>query len=123
MDMGKKILIVDDDKEIRRSTSEVLEKEGYSVQLAPSIDGAWETLQQWHPDLLLLDILLPSGKLKGFVKKVDDMQAINILYLSAFKESEADQLGLLKLSEKVKGYVEKPFSISTLLKKVKKALE
>ncbi|NIQ04809.1 MAG: response regulator, partial [Candidatus Korarchaeota archaeon] len=91
--MDKKILIIDDDKEIRRSTSEVLEKEGYSVQVAPSIDGAWETLQQWHPDLLLSDILLPSGKLKRFVKKVDDMEAINILYLSAFKESEADQLG------------------------------
>ncbi|NIQ06166.1 MAG: response regulator [Candidatus Korarchaeota archaeon] len=120
--MERKIMIVDDEKEIRRATQEVLEKEGYSVKTAKTTEAAWKKLQQWKAELILLDIMLP-GDLEEFVKKVDQLGTVKVLYLSVVQEAEAERRGLLDLSDTILGYIEKPFSLATLLSKVKNALE
>lgn len=120
--MERKIMIVDDEKEIRRATQEVLEKEGYSVKTAKTTEAAWEKLQQWKAELILLDIMLP-GDLEEFVKKVGQLGNVKVLYLSVVQEAEAERRGLLDLSDTILGYIEKPFSLATLLSKVKNALE
>lgn len=120
--MGQKILVVDDEEEIRRTTKEVLEVEEYKVRTAKSTDAAWGELQEWEADLVLLDIMLP-GDLEGFIRKLEEWENVKILYLSAFQKSEAERRGLLKISDKILGYIGKPFSISTLLDKVEKAFK
>lgn len=119
--MTKKILIVDDEEEIGRTTSEVLEAEGYNVKTAKTVDAAWETLQEWEADLILLDILLP-GDVKELVKNIDKQENFKIFYLSAFQKSDAKRRGLLEISEKIQGFIEKPFSISTLLEKIRESI-
>ncbi len=62
--MAPKILIVDDDPDIRRLLDFTLKQEGYQVVVA--LDGA-EALRQWtreRPDLILLDVMLP--RLDGY---------------------------------------------------------
>lgn len=120
--MNKKILLVDDEKKIRNTTNEVLSTKGYDVKTAKSIETAKETLQTWEPDLLLLDIFLPSGNLKDFIKKLGRFENLKILYLSALPQEEADKFGFLDISKKVIDYVEKPYSIPDLLQKIENAL-
>lgn len=118
--MRKKILVVDDEKEITRTTKEVLTAEGYIVETANSTDDAWEKLQKWKPDLILLDIKLP-GNVKKFVKKAGQFSNLKIIYLSAFSRLNAERRGFFALSEKIQGYIEKPFSITSLLDEIKEA--
>lgn len=117
----KKVLIVDYESEIRVSISEVLEVEGYSVRSVSTTERAWEQFQKWKPDLILLDIMLP-GDLKDFVNKLSQIEYnVKVLYLSVVQKSEAEKRGLTTLSEKICGYIEKPFSLNTLLTQVDKA--
>lgn len=119
--MGGNILVVDDEKSIRKTTSEFLHAEGYNIKTAETTEVAWETLQDWDTDLILLDIMLP-GDLEAFVKRLERFENVKVLYLTSFPHSEAKRLGFLELSEKILGYVEKPFSLSVLLKKVKNGM-
>lgn len=120
--MKKEILLVDDEEKIRKTTSEALRSEGFIVKTAKSIETARDTLQEWIPDLLLLDILLPSGDLKKFVKNLDTFEDLKIIYLSAFPQAKAESFGFLNASKKVMDYVEKPYSLSDLLQTINNAL-
>lgn len=119
-EMMGKILVVDDEEEIRRIGREILEREGYRVSVAKTTDDAWKKVQKENPDLLLLDIMIP-GDLKKFVKKLEE-KGSKILYLSVVDRTEAKRRGLLDISENIKGYIEKPFSLDTLLGAVEEAL-
>lgn len=121
--MTEKILVVDDEGEIRRIGREILENEGYRVSVAKTTDAAWKKIQKQTPDLLLLDIMIP-GDLKEFVKKMEkEYKRTKILYLSVVDRTEAKRRGLLDISENIKGYIEKPFSLDTLLETVGGALK
>lgn len=121
--MTEKILVVDDEGEIRRIGREILENEGYSVSVAKTTDAAWKKIQKQTPDLLLLDIMIP-GDLEAFVKKMEkEYKRTKILYLSVVDRTEANRRGLLDISENIKGYIEKPFSLDTLLEAVGGALK
>lgn len=120
--MEQRVLLVEDEKEIRETTREILEREGYTVKAEITTSEAWECIQEWTPDLILVDIMLP-GEIKDFVKRVDQIGGVKILYLSAFAKQNAKKRGLLDLSKQIIGYISKPFSIETLLEKVKNAFE
>lgn len=121
--MTEKILVVDDEGEIRMIGREILENEGYRVSVAKTTDAAWKKIQKQTPDLLLLDIMIP-GDLKEFVKKMEkEYKRTKILYLSVVDRTEAKRRGLLDISENIKGYIEKPFSLDTLLETVGGALK
>lgn len=122
--MKGKILVADDEKEIRTTIKELLEAEGYQVKTANSVSSAKQILQEWNPNLILLDILFPgSGEgIEGFVKKVDPRRT-KILYVSVYSKAAAKQLGFLDLSESIVGYIEKPFSTSHLLSVIEEALK
>lgn len=121
--MGKKILVVDDEKEIRDTVKKTLESEGYIAKTANSTDSALLKVQQWDPDLLLLDILIPGMDLEPFFNKLDQVgAAVKVLYLSVVEEFEAERRGLLNLSGKIQGYIKKPFSLDSLLSKIREAL-
>lgn len=120
--MKKKILLVEDEKEIRETTKGILEREGYEVKTVIKTKEAWEYLQDWEPDLILLDIMLP-GDIRSFVKKVDHQGGIKILYFSAYAKENAEKRGLLDISEQITGFIAKPFSIEELMEQVQNALE
>lgn len=120
--MKKKILLVEDEKEIRETTKGILERQGYDVKTEIETRTAWERIQAWKPDLILLDIMLP-GDLREFVGKVDQRGGIKILYLSAFAKEDLEKRKLLDISEQITGFIAKPFSIDVLVEKVKKAFE
>ncbi|NIQ04883.1 MAG: response regulator [Candidatus Korarchaeota archaeon] len=118
----KKILVADDTFHIRETVQELLTKEGYFVKTASSTDETWTMIQAWNPDLLLLDILIPGMDLTRFVEKINTVEGLKVLYLSVIKKFMAKRKQLLDLSDAIKGYIHKPFSVEDLLRKVEAVL-
>ena len=59
-DKDLKVLLVDDEIEITRSVSAYLEQSGFQVTTLNSGEKVVETVAQWHPDLVVLDIIMPA---------------------------------------------------------------
>ena len=68
------ILLVEDDSDIMRINSSFLEKEGYTVHCADSVKKAAFMLEEFVPDLVLLDVMLPDGDGMDFCKILRQIQ-------------------------------------------------
>lgn len=84
---GKRLLIVDDEADIRLLLKEYLELEGYEVCLAANAKEAEKALVR-EPDLILLDINMPGTDGLLWCGQVRDFVQIPILFLSARIEEE-----------------------------------
>jgi DNA-binding response OmpR family regulator len=121
--MSKKILIVDDDTGIMVALKFLLEQNGYDTLIAFSGEDAMEVVEHHHPDLILLDVLLPV--VDGFevcqrVRENPDFKDIRIVLVTALG-SEAHVVKGLDLG--ADAYVVKPFSNAALMAKVRELLE
>ncbi len=114
--MSKKILIVDDEKNIVDILKFNLEKEGFETIEAYDGEQGLEMALNEKPDLILLDIMLP--KMDGFTvcRKIRQSLSTPILMLTA-KEEEVDKVLGLELG--ADDYITKPFSPRELLARVK----
>jgi two-component system, OmpR family, response regulator VicR len=114
--VSKKILIVDDEKNIVDILKFNLKKEGFSTIEAYDGEQAVEMALGEKPDLILLDIMLP--KMDGFTvcRKLRQTIATPILMLTA-KEEEVDKVLGLELG--ADDYITKPFSPRELMARVK----
>ena len=108
--MQKKLLIVDDEEDIRILLKEYLELEGYRIFLAANAREAQDALEN-EPDLILLDINMPGTDGLLWCEQIRDLVQIPILFLSARTEE----------TDKIKGfraggddYILKPFSMEEL---------
>jgi len=113
--MVKTIMVVDDEEDNRSTVKAVLEKAGYKVETAVSGDDCLEKLKTITPDLVLMDIMMPGTPVKDIIPKIKT----KVAYLSVVRTSEAEKEDLLK-SKNVVDFIQKPFDIDELVKKVKK---
>jgi DNA-binding response OmpR family regulator len=118
--MKGKILVVEDDPSILRGLQLNLGMEGYTVRSAMDGQTGLDLARSEHPDLLLVDVMLP--KLGGLelirAVRTDDPET-PILVLSA-KGQEADKVAGLDLG--ADDYIVKPFSLKELLARIAAAL-
>lgn len=114
--MDKKILIVDDEKPIVDILKFNLEKEGYKTLEAYDGEQAVEMALVSHPDLIILDVMLP--KMDGFTvcKMIRQKLTCPIIMLTA-KEEVVDKIIGLELG--ADDYMTKPFSIRELVARIK----
>lgn len=110
----KKILIVDDEKDIRKLLKECLEMEGYRVDTAANGMEAITRLAG-NPDLILLDINMPDMDGYQVCEKIRDHITSPILFLTARTE-EQDRVNGFKSGGD--DYVLKPFGVDELLARV-----
>ena len=116
------ILLVEDEAIVRKVTAEVLESAGYRVVIAR---GAAEALEAYRrhpgpPDLLLADVVMPGMSGRELAAEFKTRCPLGrILLMSGY----ADQLALCQSSPDHKAYLGKPFSIGTLLKRVREVLD
>ncbi|CAL95710.1 response regulator [Azoarcus olearius] len=114
-----RILLVEDELQIRRLVRQVLERAGYRVdEAATRADGLAQAAAQ-APDLLLLDLGLPDGDGVGFVRALRDWTRLPVLVLSA-RSDEQDKIGALDAG--ADDYLTKPFSVGELLARVRALL-
>jgi len=64
--MGAKILIIDDDSDILETTGSILAHEGFEIHTADSVERGIELTDKIAPDIILLDIMFPENKTRGF---------------------------------------------------------
>src|ERR671916_457963 len=88
---GERILIVEDDQSLRDVVAEALGEEGYSVQAAASGLAALEVAAGWHPDVVLLDLMMPRMDGEQFciaMRTIDGLANVPIIVLSAARGAE-----------------------------------
>lgn len=63
---GNKVLIIDDDADIQETTGSLLVHEGFEVLSAETVVRGMEMIVEFEPDIVLLDIMFPEKKTRGF---------------------------------------------------------
>lgn len=104
--MGYKILIADDEAEIRDVLHLYLEKDGYEVVEAANGVEAMEKLQKEAPDLVILDIMMPDLDGYRVLRNIRESNNVPVIILSA-KDADADKI--LGLDLGADDYITKPF--------------
>lgn len=111
-----RVLIVDDEKELAEVLCEYLKVEGFETQSAfDGIEGM-HRFQEFHPDLVVLDIMLPGKNGVEVLKEIRTESDIPVIMLSA-KNGERDKV--ISLGAGADDYVTKPFSPLELVARVK----
>ncbi len=115
----KKILVVEDEKDIQNIIKAFLENAGYKVETADDGLDAINFIQKNNYDLILLDIMLP--KIDGFTvcEMIRKNSNIPIIILTALTDEESQLKGFDKLAD---DYITKPFSMPVVLKHIEAIL-
>lgn len=118
--MGKRILVVDDEKSIVDILRLNLQKEGYTVSEAydgaEAVEKALSGNSEERPDLILLDVMLPEMNGFDVCKKIRESSTVPIVMITA-RDDEVDKV--LGLEIGADDYVTKPFGMRELLARVK----
>ena len=130
MGASAKILVVDDDPDMREALQMILESVGYTVVMAEDGEKCLTKLKEEQPDLLILDLLMP--RMDGFevCKALKDPRyakyaRVPIIILSSVQEGVSQRRYELETGVQldVDDYVEKPIESSVLLERVGKILK
>jgi two-component system response regulator VicR len=114
--MDKKILVVDDEQPIADILEFNLRKEGYEVVCAYDGEEALQKVEEEHPDMVLLDVMLPLRDGMEVCREIRKKYDMPIIMLTA-KDTEIDKV--LGLEMGADDYVTKPFSNRELIARVK----
>jgi two-component system KDP operon response regulator KdpE len=117
--MSLRVLVVEDDPEIRALIQTSLSVEGFAVQTAVSLSEASALILHDLPDILVLDLGLPDGDGLSLVQEVRKTQTLPILIVSA-RHQEAQKIQALDAG--ADDYLVKPFSVAELLARIRVAL-
>ncbi|MFB6327045.1 two-component system response regulator KdpE [Pantoea deleyi] len=113
------VLIVEDEKEIRRFVRLALENEDLKVVDADTLQRGLIEAATRKPDLVILDLGLPDGDGTDFIRDLRQWSAIPVIVLSA-RSDEQDKIAALDAG--ADDYLTKPFGIGELLARVRVAL-
>jgi phosphate regulon transcriptional regulator PhoB len=120
--MQKKILVVDDEKDIVELIAYNLEQEGFTVLRAYDGQAAWESVRAARPDMVLLDLMLPG--LSGMdvcklIRRHGETEMLPVIMLTA-KSDQVDKILGLELG--ADDYMTKPFSVRELVARIRAVL-
>lgn len=113
------ILLVEDDKNIQRTNRRILEREGFSVLCAGTLNETRAMLQKQEPDALVLDILLPDGNGLDFCEKIRPYTPVPVLFLTALDEKDEIIEGLVAGGN---DYITKPYDVEEFVARVRAQL-
>jgi len=118
-----KILVIDDDASLLQMVSIILKRAGHEALLSTEAEEGYNLAQSEHPDLILLDIMMPS--VNGYqvcvaLRKAEASKNVPILMLTALMENEhrgrAEDAG-------ADGFITKPVTSSELVRAIDAALQ
>jgi CheY-like chemotaxis protein len=122
MTAGARILVVDDEPAIRLLCRVNLQADGFAVQEAQDGAAALRIAREWHPDLVLLDVMMPGEDGFAVAERIGDdpeLAGTRVLFLTA--RADIGDHGRARGSGVV-GHVTKPFNPSSLVDEVRSAL-
>lgn len=119
MTQGARILVVDDEPQIRRSLQVNLEHNGYTVETVESGEAGLTSFFNRRPDVVILDLLMPGIGGVAVVRRIRESSTVPIIVLSALGE-EAKKVEALELG--ADDYMTKPFGMDELLARIRSLL-
>jgi two-component system KDP operon response regulator KdpE len=116
---GGRILVVDDEEQIRLALARALRARGFVVETRPEGESALHTFAWLRPDLVVLDLNLPGIDGLTVCRRIRERSDVPILILSV-REEESDKVEALNLG--ADDYLTKPFGIEEFLARVRALL-
>ena len=116
----KKILIIDDDLDIIETTGALLEYEGFEIHSAETVESGIEMIEKVSPDLILLDIMFPEKKTRGFEAATEIKEKypnLPIFALTAINREYA--FDFAKEDIKAEEFINKPVETDKLIRLIK----
>ena len=113
--VSTKILIVEDEIDIREGISEYLSEVGYDVMVAEDGQEGIDLFKSNEFDLVLLDIMLPKINGFGVLSQIREISDVPVMMLTAMTD---DYSQIMSFNEKADDYITKPFSIVVLHKRI-----
>jgi len=114
--MAERVLVVDDEAQITRVLRTALSAQGYDVRTASDPEEALRLFEDWSPDLIVTDLMMPVMSGVELCRRVRAKAATPIIVLSV-REQERSKVEALDAG--ADDYVTKPFSIQELLARVR----
>jgi DNA-binding response OmpR family regulator len=114
--MQGKILIIEDERELADLVSLYLSKDGFEVRAAENAEEGFAVVEEWKPELTILDINLPGMDGFEFLQKFRRDRSSPVLIVSA-RSSDEDQIN--GLGGGADEYISKPFSPRVLVARVR----
>ena len=114
-----RVLVVDDEPQIRKALGTNLKARGYDVDLAPTGEDALRLAAERHPDVVILDLGLPGIDGIEVVEGLRGWTEVPIIILSV-REAEADKVAALDAG--ADDFVTKPFGMDELLARLRAAV-
>lgn len=114
--MIPRILVVDDERQIRRALTDALLDEGYNIVTQETAEAALRSVQEFPPDLILLDLGLPGMDGLEFCREVRVHCRAPIIVVSV-RSTEREKVAALDLG--ADDYLSKPFGMNELLARVR----
>ena len=119
MKTGARILVIDDEKSIRRFMDASLTAKGYTVLAAKTAAEGLKTAREEHPDVVLLDLNLPDKDGLAVLEELRSFSATPVIILTV-KSADSDKELLLDAG--ADDYLTKPFSLTELMARIRVAL-
>jgi CheY-like chemotaxis protein/CRP-like cAMP-binding protein len=121
--MGKKIVVIEDNKDVRENIGEILELSGYEVKTAPDGIKGMKIIKKDSPDLIICDIMMPE--LDGYgvlhiLQRNPETASIPFIFLTAKSEKEDFRKGMNLGAD---DYITKPFEEVQLLEAIEVRLQ
>ena len=117
--MAERILLVEDDRRVRRATALALTDEGYDVLEAPDGETALRTLAESRPDLIVLDVMLPGRDGFEVCREIRRSSDLPIIFVTAKTDTVDVVVGLESGGD---DYLTKPFAAKELIARIRALL-
>lgn len=115
----KKIIVVDDEKDIRESVKDVLQDNNFEVETAGNGKEFINKISKSKFDLIILDVLMPGLTTKEIISELQKKKiSTPIIFLTVVRLADQTKESIPQMVD----YIEKPFDNADLIKRIKKAL-
>jgi two-component system response regulator MprA len=122
--IAKRILLVEDDPAVRESCAELLRDFGHTVVAVDDGAIALGEIPRFHPDVILVDLVMPKAELDGvaLLSRLAAGPRIPVVILSAFADGLSDDLSPdVKAALPITAILTKPFSLDELTREIDRA--
>lgn len=115
-----KVMIVDDEADLREMLDIWIKKEGFEIELAENGSDFLEKIDTFQPDLVTLDVMMPGLNTKQILEKLKKKKSNpKIILLTVVRYSEEEKKKIYQMGNIV-DYITKPFDIDELVNTISK---